>query len=133
MLSLGHDHFIRSQSPLYHHKITDFGSGFDKPFLGSTIPAHNINMSTSLLDNNCAGRYHYGVFAHIEQQFDFGKLSGQQFPPGIGQFGSHPESTCLGIDLRLGKVDQALLRINRIIGQGDRNRGLPGTGSVLLA
>ena len=42
---------------------------------------------------------------------------------GIGHLGPHGEGTRLGIDLRIGEIDQSPIGILRPVGQRDRNIG----------
>ena len=52
---------------------------------------------------------------------------------GIGHLGPHGEGTRLGIDLRIGEIDQSPIGILRPVGQRDRNIGVPLAGRILMA
>ena len=51
---------------------------------------------------------------------------------GVGHLGAHGEGSRLGVDLRVGEIDQPPQRIARVVGQGDGDVGVPAARGILL-
>ena len=133
VIAFDDDIFIRGKSSFDDEVIARFRTRFHETLLHDAVPAHDEDIGAALLDNQGLLGNHDRPFEHVEQQFDLSELSGEQDMVGIGHLGPHGEGTRLGIDQRIGEIDQSPIGILRPVGQRDRNIGVPLAGRILMA
>ena len=107
VISFRDDVLALNQSPLDYDAVAQFGPCFHETLLHDTVRAHDEKIGAALLDHERLGRYYDGVLADVEQQLDFGELSGQQDVFRIGHFGPDGESARPRVDLRVREIDEA--------------------------
>ena len=132
VISFRDDVLAPNQSPLDYDAVAQFGPCFHETLLHDTVRAHDEKIGAALLDHERLGRYYDGVLADVEQQLDFGELSGQQDVFRIGHFGPDGESARPRVDLRVREIDEAAERVLRIVGQRNGDIRVPFAGGVLV-
>ena len=83
MITFSHNLLTGRHTTFDHHIVVLLGTQFDKTPLHGRIPAHHINISTTLLDDDRLLRHHKGILNHVKQQAHFRKLPGQEDAFGI--------------------------------------------------
>ncbi len=110
-----------------------FGAGFDESFFNDVIGSHNIYIGAAVFYYQGFRRYDDRIFAYVHQQFDACELPRQQDMIGVGHFGPHGEGARLGVDLRVGEVDQTAQRVGRAVGQRYCDVGIPRARGVAVS
>ena len=119
MVTLHHNAFPWTETPLHHSIISAFRTKLDKTLLRYTIRTKNPDVCRTFFDNNGLCRDHHRILDDIQQHGHIGELPRKQFPVRVRHLSPDEESPRLGIYLRVSKIHKPLIFIHGFIGQSN--------------